>query len=65
MKEEVVARDPIRVRVSAVNKVVNKLDTARTSAISTLAHKFLDSKGDIVKELMADWLHPTAKGDQI
>lgn len=54
-----------RQAVEAINQIICKLDDGKNVKYMDIGSKFLDSKGEIPKSIMADGLHPTAKGYQI
>lgn len=57
---------PIRKKLADVNKIVAKLDDAgKTVKYLDIGEKFLDSDGNLPKEIMPDALHLSAKGYEI
>lgn len=58
--------DPIRARVKHINEIISKLDDGgKTVKYLDIGDKFLDSEGNLHKEIMPDFLHPNDKGYQI
>lgn len=57
--------DPYRERVKEVNLTIKKLDDNKNVFFLDLGGKFLQSDGTMTKEIMPDFLHPSAKGYQI
>jgi len=57
--------DLIRARITQVNQLISKLDDGAHVTFMDIGPKFLQPDGTISKELMADFVHPTAKGYQI
>jgi len=48
-----------------INKIISKLDDGKNIKYLDIGDKFLDKEGNLPTEVMADGLHPTAKGYQI
>jgi lysophospholipase L1-like esterase len=60
------ADNPARARIKAINEQIAKLDDGgKTVKYLDIGAKFLDEQGNIPKEIMKDFLHPTAKGYDI
>jgi len=59
------ANSPKRVQVKEVNSLVAKLDDHEHVFVKDYGALFLQADGSISKEIMGDFLHPTAKGYQI
>lgn len=58
-------QDPMRDKLKAVNAELAKLDDGGKTRYLDISEKFLDAEGKIPREVMRDFLHPTAKGYQI
>lgn len=54
--------DPMRAKVAAVNNLLVKLPPKPGVTLLDITAKFIAADGTISKELMEDFLHPTAKG---
>lgn len=59
------ATSPKRAQVKEVNALVAKLDDHKHVFVKDYGALFLQADGSISKEIMGDFLHPTAKGYQI
>jgi len=60
------ADNPYRARIKAINEQIAKLDDGgKTVKYLDIGDKFLDPSGNITKDIMKDFLHPTAKGYDI
>ncbi|RYY04967.1 MAG: mucin-desulfating sulfatase [Gammaproteobacteria bacterium] len=59
------AASPKRAQVKEVNALVAKLDDHKHVFVKDYGALFLQADGSISKEIMGDFLHPTAKGYQI
>ncbi|RFP09306.1 hypothetical protein D0T25_23375 [Duganella sp. BJB488] len=59
------AQSPNRARVTELNRMIAKLDDGRHVFFHDYGARFLQADGDMSPEVMADFLHPTAKGYQI
>ncbi len=59
------ATSPKRAQVKEVNALVAKLDDNKRIFVKDYGSLFLQSDGSISKDVMGDFLHPTAKGYQI
>jgi lysophospholipase L1-like esterase len=57
--------DPLRTKVTNVNREIAKLDDGRSVKYLDINEKFLDPEGNLRKDLMPDLVHPNAKGYQI
>lgn len=55
------ADDPLRRQIRETNRLLRELGSERL-AVLDVGEVFLDADGRIVRELMADFLHPTAAG---
>ena len=58
-------KNSLRGKFAYVNKDLAKLDNKQQIRFLDLSAKFLDPKGRIPKELMADAMHPTPKGYEL
>jgi len=56
--------DPIRAKIAAINKKISALQGGRVTYLD-IGAKFLQPDGTLTKEIMPDFLHPSAKGYQI
>ena len=56
--------DPKRAQISEINKRISKISKPYLSHVD-LTDKFLSPDGTISREVMGDYLHPSAKGYQI
>jgi lysophospholipase L1-like esterase len=56
--------DPIRAKIAAINKKLSALQSDRVTFLD-IGEKFLQPDGTLSKEIMPDFLHPSAKGYQI
>lgn len=56
---------PVRAEVDAINAEIAKLDDGKTTRYLDIGHVFLDGQGEIPHDVMADGLHPTAKGYEL
>ena len=59
------ATSPYRESIARVNAIIAKLDDGRSVRYMDIGGKFLQPDGSISTEIMADALHPTAKGYEI
>jgi lysophospholipase L1-like esterase len=60
------ATDPNRERIKAINKTIAKLDDeGKTVKYLDIGEKFLDKDGNMPKDVMPDYLHPSKKGYEI
>lgn len=59
------ATSPKRVLVNEANALIKKLNDNRHIFVKDYGARFLQPDGNISKEVMGDFLHPTAKGYQI
>jgi lysophospholipase L1-like esterase len=57
--------NPQRTKLIEVNKTIAKLDDGKHIFYLDIGNKFLEPDGTMSKEIMKDFLHPTAKGYQI
>jgi len=58
------ATDPIRAKLAAVNQKIASLESDRVTFLD-IGAKFLQPDGTLTKEIMPDFLHPSAKGYEI
>lgn len=54
--------DPTRAKLDAINKLIADLDGTDGITFLDIGAKFLEPDGSISREIMGDFLHPTAKG---
>lgn len=59
------ATDPNRAKIKTINEIIAKLADGKKVTFIDFGDKFLDAEGNLSREIMADFLHPTAKGYQI
>jgi len=59
------AQNPRRAQVSELNRMIARLDDGKRVFFRDYGARFVQPNGDISPEVMADSLHPTAKGYQI
>jgi lysophospholipase L1-like esterase len=57
--------DPMRSRIAEINKLIAPLDDGKKVFYMDLGKEFLDSKGNLSREIMPDFLHPSAQGYRI
>jgi len=57
--------DATRAKVDAVNKLLSGLDGKDNVIFLDIGAKFLEPDGTITREMMGDFLHPTARGYEI
>ncbi|HEY0257678.1 MAG TPA: GDSL-type esterase/lipase family protein [Candidatus Methylacidiphilales bacterium] len=57
--------DPVRLKIKQLNAVLAKLDDGKKVITIDFGDKFLQPDGTISREIMPDFLHPSAKGYQI
>jgi len=57
--------DPARAKIKAINEVISKLGDDKKVIYIDFGDKFLNPDGTMSKEIMPDFLHPSAKGYQI
>jgi lysophospholipase L1-like esterase len=57
--------DPRRATIKTINAELAKLDDGKDTRYLDIGDKFLTADGTLTKDIMADYLHPTAKGYQI
>jgi beta-glucosidase len=57
--------DPARLQVAAINQVIASLDDGRHVHYLDIGARFLTPDGTLEKEIMPDFLHPSAKGYEI
>jgi len=56
------AMDEKRQKVTAINAIIKDLHDGKMVTYLDLTNKFVDDKGDMLKDLMPDLLHPNDKG---
>jgi lysophospholipase L1-like esterase len=59
------AQHPRRAQVVELNRMIAQLDDGKRVFFHDYGARFVQANGDISPEVMADSLHPTAKGYQI
>jgi len=57
--------DPARDKIKSINKIISQYADGKTILYLDFGDKFLQSDGSISKDIMPDFLHPSAKGYQI
>ncbi len=57
--------DPLRVKVAATNKIISGFDDGKTITYLDFGSKFLQPDGTLTRDIMPDFLHPSAKGYEI
>lgn len=57
--------DPVRAKIRQVNDIISKLSDGKKVVYIDFGDKFLQPDGTISREIMPDFLHPSAKGYQI
>lgn len=57
--------DPARERIKAINKIIATYADGKNVRFMDFGDKFLESDGTMSKEVMPDFLHPSARGYQI
>ena len=57
--------DPARAKIKAINEIISKLGDDKKVIYIDFGDKFLNPDGTMPKEIMPDFLHPSAKGYQI
>ncbi|MEI6278781.1 MAG: GDSL-type esterase/lipase family protein [Verrucomicrobiae bacterium] len=57
--------DPNRGKIKAVNEIISKLGDGKKVVYIDFGDKFLNPDGTMSREIMPDFLHPSAKGYQI
>jgi len=56
---------PNRQKIKAINALISKFDDGKNVIYLDFADKFLQPDGTLSKDIMPDYLHPSAKGYQI
>jgi lysophospholipase L1-like esterase len=56
---------PFRPKIKAVNEIIAKLADGKKVVYLDFSDKFLDAEGTLSREIMPDFLHPSAKGYHI
>lgn len=59
------ADDPLRAKVRAINEKIAPLGNRPGTAYLDIYEKFLEPDGSLSREVMGDFVHPTAKGYEI
>jgi lysophospholipase L1-like esterase len=59
------ATDGVREKIKNANKDIAKLDDSKNIRYLDIGDKFLDSEGNLSKDIMPDYLHLSAKGYKI
>ncbi len=59
------ANDPIRTKIAEINSTIARLNDGDHVQYLDIGSKFLDSSGNIPKDVMSDALHPTTRGYEI
>jgi lysophospholipase L1-like esterase len=59
------AKSPKRAQIVELNRMIATMDDGRNIFFRDYGALFLQPDGDMSREVMADFLHPTAKGYQI
>ncbi len=60
------AKDSNRTKIKEINEMISKLDNElKYVKYLDIGDKFLDSEGNLSKDIMPDYLHPNAKGYEI
>ena len=59
------ANNPGREKLAQVNSIIAKLADGKHVFFLDIGSKFMESDGSLTKEIMPDFLHLSAKGDQI
>ncbi|MEI6561744.1 MAG: GDSL-type esterase/lipase family protein [Verrucomicrobiota bacterium] len=57
--------DPARAKIKAINQIISKLGDDKKVIYVDFGDKFLQPDGTMSREIMPDFLHPSAKGYQI
>lgn len=59
------AKDPVRGKIQEINQLISRLHDGKRVHYLDIGDKFLDSNGNIPKDVMTDALHPSTKGYEI
>jgi lysophospholipase L1-like esterase len=59
------ANDPVREKINRINEKISRLDDGIKVHYLDIGQKFLDTSGNIPKDVMSDALHPSTKGYEI
>jgi len=59
------AEDPVRTKINEINESIAKLNDGKQVFFLDIGARFLDSDRNIPQDVMADRLHPSAKGYEI
>jgi len=57
--------DPARAQIEEINQTISKLHNGHSVHYLDIGEKFLDSDGNIPRDVMSDGLHPSTKGYKI
>ncbi len=55
----------IRVKIADINQIIAKLDNGKSVRYLDIGSKFTQRDGSLTKEIMPDYLHPSARGYEI
>jgi lysophospholipase L1-like esterase len=59
------ATDPARAKIKAINAIIARLADGKNVIYTDFGDKFLEPDGSLSREIMPDFLHPSAKGYEI
>ena len=59
------ATEPVRAWISKINAIISTYDDGKRVTYLDIGAKFLQPDGTLTKEIMPDFLHPSAKGYEI
>jgi lysophospholipase L1-like esterase len=59
------ATDPFRARITSINQKIAPLGDGKRVTYLDIGSKFLQPDGTLTKDIMPDYLHPSAKGYEI
>jgi beta-glucosidase len=59
------ATDPLRARIIHINEMLGQYHDNPKITYLDIGNKFLDAQGEILPDIMSDFLHPTPKGYEI
>ena len=57
--------DPMRARIARINSLIAPLSDGKNVVYMDLSKDFVDSKGNMSRQIMPDFLHPSAEGYRI
>ena len=57
--------DPVRAKIKSINQLLSQFADGNKVIFLDFGDKFLQPDGTLTKEIMPDYLHPSAKGYQI